>query len=384
MAGEPRRHRLLGPSRARLRPTASRSCRPTVSLDSALRCASALLREPSPVSDFAEACDRPRLNRFAVTSHRISSRSHYRRVPVTDMRLDLVERAKGGDREAFGQLAAGEVDRLHAIARLVLRDPDLAEDAVQEALVRCWRQLPKLRDVERFDGWLYRILMRAAADEHGRRRRHETTVQAIGMEPAVTDGAGSLADRDELEPASGASRSTIAPSSSSITTSASRSGGRGCPAHPARYGEVALPLRDDGPARGPSGRCAQLRNVGRSWHERAVRSRTASSTTGCAGERSATGARRACCQAALDRVAGVGQERPLGEGASIRRMGSVGSPRLHWAIVGAAAGAAAARSNCRCRSLAPHARLCHPTERRQRLDCRLREPARQRRPQRSG
>ena len=70
------------------------------------------------------------------------------------MRLDLVERAKGGDREAFGQLAAGEVDRLHAIARLVLRDPDLAEDAVQEALVRCWRQLPKLRDVERFDGWL--------------------------------------------------------------------------------------------------------------------------------------------------------------------------------------------------------------------------------------
>jgi len=61
------------------------------------------------------------------------------------MRQDLVELARRGDREAFGQLAAGEVDRLHSIARLVLRDPDLAEDAVQEALVRCWRQLPKLR-----------------------------------------------------------------------------------------------------------------------------------------------------------------------------------------------------------------------------------------------
>jgi Sigma-70 region 2 len=60
------------------------------------------------------------------------------------MREDLVERARRGDREAFGQLAAGDVDRLNAIARLVLRDPDLAEDAVQEALVRGWRQLDEL------------------------------------------------------------------------------------------------------------------------------------------------------------------------------------------------------------------------------------------------
>jgi RNA polymerase sigma-70 factor (ECF subfamily) len=115
------------------------------------------------------------------------------------MRMDLVERARRGDQEAFGQLAAGEVDRLHAIARLVLRDPELAEDAVQEALVRCWRQLPKLRDVERFDGWLYRILVRAAADEFGRRRRHEAAVRAIRMEPRLADTARDLADRDELE-----------------------------------------------------------------------------------------------------------------------------------------------------------------------------------------
>ncbi len=115
------------------------------------------------------------------------------------MRQQLVERARRGDRDAFALLAAGEVDHLHAIARLVLRDPHLAEDAVQEALVRCWRQLPKLRDVERFDAWLYRILIRAATDEYGRRRRHEATVQAIAMEPSVADGAGDLADRDELE-----------------------------------------------------------------------------------------------------------------------------------------------------------------------------------------
>ena len=115
------------------------------------------------------------------------------------MRQELVERARQGDREAFGQLAAGEVDRLNAIARLILRDPDLAEDAVQEALVRCWRQLPKLRDVEKFDAWLHRILMHAIADEFGRRRRFQATVQAVRMEPSISDETRSLADRDEIE-----------------------------------------------------------------------------------------------------------------------------------------------------------------------------------------
>ena len=115
------------------------------------------------------------------------------------MRADLVERARSGDREAFGQLAAAEVDRLLAIARLILRDPDLAEDAVQEALVRCWRQLPRLRDVDRFDGWLYRILVNAAADESKRRRRFETTVQVIRVEPAIGDDVEAIVDREQLE-----------------------------------------------------------------------------------------------------------------------------------------------------------------------------------------
>jgi RNA polymerase sigma-70 factor, ECF subfamily len=115
------------------------------------------------------------------------------------MRQELVERAKHGDREAFALLAAGEVDRLHAIAMLVLRDHALAEDVVQEALVRCWRQLPKLREIERFDAWLYRILVRAAADEYGRRRRYEAIVRTLPIEPVAVDTADDLADRDELE-----------------------------------------------------------------------------------------------------------------------------------------------------------------------------------------
>jgi RNA polymerase sigma-70 factor (ECF subfamily) len=119
------------------------------------------------------------------------------------MRQDLIERAKRGDREAFGQFAVLEVDRMHAITRLILRDSALAEDAVQEALVRCWRQLPKLRDIANFDAWLYRILVSAAADERGRRRRFVVSVQNLHLEPAVTDDTEEVADREELERAFG-------------------------------------------------------------------------------------------------------------------------------------------------------------------------------------
>jgi RNA polymerase sigma-70 factor (ECF subfamily) len=115
------------------------------------------------------------------------------------MRRDLVERARRGDREAFAQLAAENIDRLHAVATLVLRDPDLAQDAVQETLIGAWRQLPGLRDVEAFDAWIYRILMRAAANEFGRRRRYEASVRQLTNEPTVRRDEGRVEDRDELE-----------------------------------------------------------------------------------------------------------------------------------------------------------------------------------------
>ena len=114
------------------------------------------------------------------------------------MRHDLIEQARRGDREAFGELAALEIDRLHAIARLILRDSYLAEDAVQEALIRCWRELPKLRDVASFDAWLYRILVRTAADESGRMRRFATSVQTVPLEPNSADETRGVADREEL------------------------------------------------------------------------------------------------------------------------------------------------------------------------------------------
>ena len=115
------------------------------------------------------------------------------------MQTQLVDDARRGDREAFSVLAGAAVDRLYAIARLILRDTELAEDATQDALIRAWRDLPTLRDAERFDAWLHRILVRSCTDIARRRRKWRAELTVVSREPAEPDGASGLADRDELE-----------------------------------------------------------------------------------------------------------------------------------------------------------------------------------------
>jgi RNA polymerase sigma-70 factor (ECF subfamily) len=107
----------------------------------------------------------------------------------------LVEAAQRGDHDAFEALAIGAADRLFVIARLILRDAHLAEDAVQEALVHAWRDLPRLRDPERFDAWLRRLLVNACADQGRHRRRWSAEIQIVRVEPATNDATGSMADR---------------------------------------------------------------------------------------------------------------------------------------------------------------------------------------------
>jgi len=112
---------------------------------------------------------------------------------------DVVEAARGGDHEAFETLAMAAGDRLYAIAYLILHDRQRAEDAVQEALVHAWRELPGLRDPDRFDAWLHRLIVNSCADEGRHQRRWSTEVRMIRSEPTTEDGATSLADRDQLE-----------------------------------------------------------------------------------------------------------------------------------------------------------------------------------------
>ena len=115
------------------------------------------------------------------------------------VRRDLVEAAQRGDHEAFEVLATSVADRLYAAARLILRDTHRAEDAVQEALVHAWQQLPRLRDPARFDAWVYRLLVNACADEGRRLGRWTREIRSIDAGPSVPDEADGLADRDLLE-----------------------------------------------------------------------------------------------------------------------------------------------------------------------------------------
>jgi RNA polymerase sigma-70 factor (ECF subfamily) len=116
------------------------------------------------------------------------------------MQRTLVERAREGDRDAYATLAAGAIGRLDATARLILRDPDSAKDAVQETLIRAWRKLPSLRDPDRFDAWLHRLLVRSCIDEtrKTRGRRIDVSLGEIDL-PGAMDAVSAVANRDELE-----------------------------------------------------------------------------------------------------------------------------------------------------------------------------------------
>ena len=116
------------------------------------------------------------------------------------MERDLVERARRGDHDAFAVLAGAAISRLDGAAWLILREPEQAKDAVQTALVRAWRDLPTLRDPDRFDAWLNRLVVNACIDEARRLRRHRMDIELHAIEvPTPERVESTIADRDQLE-----------------------------------------------------------------------------------------------------------------------------------------------------------------------------------------
>jgi RNA polymerase sigma-70 factor, ECF subfamily len=113
---------------------------------------------------------------------------------------DLVERARRGDRDAFEALVQLTSDRMFATAARILRDSDLAEDALQGALITAWRQLPTLRDPDRFEAWVRRLLVHACYAEARRKRKWTANVRVLPVDgPAGPDDSISVDDRDALD-----------------------------------------------------------------------------------------------------------------------------------------------------------------------------------------
>lgn len=111
-------------------------------------------------------------------------------------RRDLVERARRGDHDAFGQLAAADIGRLYGVARLMVSGTEAARDAVQDALVEAWRGLPGLRDATRYDAWIHRLLVRSCYRLRGNRAVADSASRTEGTPDAALN---SVVDREQLE-----------------------------------------------------------------------------------------------------------------------------------------------------------------------------------------
>jgi RNA polymerase sigma-70 factor, ECF subfamily len=126
--------------------------------------------------------------------------------PTEPTQRGLVERAQGGDADAFAWLVHTHLDAAWRLVRAIGGadlDPD---DVVQEAFLLVWRDLPRLRDPDAFEGWLRAVLVHAT--HHALRRRRPVRLIALdAAEPARadpgSDPAGLLARRDLLERAFG-------------------------------------------------------------------------------------------------------------------------------------------------------------------------------------
>jgi len=116
------------------------------------------------------------------------------------MDRELVVLAREGDHDAFARLVAASISRLNAIARLILRDYGLAEDAVQDCFVDAWRSLPGLREPDRFDAWLTRLLVRSCQDARRRARRRVVELPLLSRDgPDVADHQAAFAMTDQIE-----------------------------------------------------------------------------------------------------------------------------------------------------------------------------------------
>ena len=104
-----------------------------------------------------------------------------------------------GDEEAFDVLVARIGDSMYSVARRILRDTSLAQDATQQALLDAWRYLPTLRDPDRFEAWSHRLLVRTCYAESRRERRQHGNLRLLARTDVEPDSASRVAIQEQLD-----------------------------------------------------------------------------------------------------------------------------------------------------------------------------------------
>jgi len=96
----------------------------------------------------------------------------------------LVTRAKAGDREALDALCSRHAPKVERLARHLLRDPEDARDAAQEALAKLCVRLRQFRGEAQFSTWLHRLVVNTCRDigERQRTRTHEPLPDELGAD----------------------------------------------------------------------------------------------------------------------------------------------------------------------------------------------------------
>lgn len=112
--------------------------------------------------------------------------------PVRDVEFDLVERCQAGDRSAFEELFMLYREDVFRFAFLVVRDPSLAQDVVQEAFLKVFRSIEKFQFRSSFKSWLYRVAVNEAITILRRRKIKEE----LEPTPGATREQGGIAARD--------------------------------------------------------------------------------------------------------------------------------------------------------------------------------------------
>lgn len=116
------------------------------------------------------------------------------RIPA-ESEAELVRRAQAGDREAFGELVVRHAPMVRRLARAILRDPEDADDAAQDAFFSAWLAIDRFDAGQKLAPWLARIAMNAAKDL--RRRRAVRATEPLDAGAALMRGS-TRAEADDL------------------------------------------------------------------------------------------------------------------------------------------------------------------------------------------